>query len=95
METKKMSVKAFALAGGILWGSALLIVGLLNLASLGYGKSFLDAIGSVYLWHPSAASAGSVLVLACLGFLDGAIGGLLFAWLYNLCSCCCCKNRSE
>ena len=95
MEIQKLSVKAFALAGGILWGSALLMVGLLNLASSGYGRIFLDAIGSVYLWHPVTASLGSVLVLAALAFLDGAIAGFIFAWLYNLCSCCCCKNKSE
>ncbi len=95
METQKLSVKAFALAGGILWASALLIVGLLNLVFPGYGQMFLEGMGSVYLWHPATASLGSVLILTAIAFLDGTIGGLIFAALYNLCSCCCCKKKSE
>jgi len=95
MEMQKLSVKASALAGGILWGSALLLVGLLNLAFPNYGKAFLDAIGSVYLWHPSVVSLGSVFILGSLAFFDGAIAGLFFALLYNLCSHCCCKKKNE
>jgi hypothetical protein len=94
MEIQKLSVKAFVLAGGTLWGSALLLVGLFNLASPNYGKVFLDAIGSVYLWHPGTASLGSVMILAGLAFLDGAIAGFIFAWIYNRCSCCCCQKKS-
>jgi len=95
METQKLSVKAFALAGGILWGSALLMVGLSNLAFPGYGQKFLEVMGSVYLWHPSVPSLISALILGGIAFLDGAIAGLFFALLYNLCSCCCCKKKSE
>ncbi|MFH1800911.1 MAG: hypothetical protein ABH891_08740 [Candidatus Omnitrophota bacterium] len=92
MEIQKLSVKAFALAGGILWSVAMLTVGFLNLAFPGYGKAFLEGMGSVYLWNPAAASPSSVLVLTAIAFLDGTIGGLLFAWLYNLGSCCCHKK---
>jgi len=95
METQKLSVKAFALAGGILWGSALLVVGLLNLALPGYGQMFLDMMSSVYFGNQGMAPLRSVLILTVVAFLDGTIAGFLFALIYNLCSCCCCKKKNE
>jgi len=94
METQKLSVKAFTLAGGILWSIGLMTVGFLNLKFPGYGQAFLDGMGSVYLWHPQIASLESVFILGGMAFRDGATGGLFFALLYNLCSCCC-KKKSE
>jgi hypothetical protein len=38
----RFSLKAIALAGALLWGGAILLVGLINLAWLGYGLNFLQ-----------------------------------------------------
>ena len=37
----RFSLKAIALAGALLWGGAILLVGLINLAWPGYGLNFL------------------------------------------------------
>jgi len=93
METQKLSVKAFAKASGLLWGSAVLCVGLANLAYPDYGKLFLDMMGSLYLWHPASPSLVSVLILGGLAVLDGVIAGIIFSLLYNACLHCCHKGQ--
>ena len=44
----KISLKAIAIATGVLWGGAILFVGLVNLGSPSYGLTFLRAVSSVY-----------------------------------------------
>ncbi len=79
----RLSTKAMAIAGGLLWGGALLLVGLLHMARPGYGTEFLRMTGSVYPWFHGASSAGDVLVGAVDGLVDGTIAGFVFGWLYN------------
>jgi hypothetical protein len=79
----RLSFKAIALSGALLWGGAILLVGLINLASPGYGLSFLQMTSSVYPGFHASHTIGSVIVGTIDGFVDGAIAGLLFAWLYN------------
>jgi hypothetical protein len=79
----KLSVKAATIAGGLLWGGAILLVGLINLISPGYGLAFLQMMSSVYPWFNPSHTLSSILVGSLEGFLDGAIASLLFAWLYN------------
>jgi len=77
----RLDTRAFALAFGIWWGGALFLltwwVILLHGASADGG-----AIGQIYLGF-SYTPLGSVIGLAW-GLADGAIGGFLLAWLYNL-----------
>jgi len=80
----KLSVRAFALTAGIVWGGAVLSVGLVNLASPEYGKAFLELCSSIYPGYHAAPTIGSVVVGTLYGLVDGGIGGLVFAWLYNL-----------
>jgi hypothetical protein len=80
----KLSLKGMAFAGGLLWGSALLFLGLIHLASPGYAVQFLDGIASVYPWFHAGRSAADVLVGAIDGLIDGAVAGFLFGWLYNI-----------
>jgi len=48
-----------------------------------HGVAFLDALSSVYPgFHASRTMAG-VFVGTVYGLADGAIGGLIFGWLYN------------
>lgn len=96
METQTLSVKAFAKAGGFLWGGTLLWVGLVNLAVPGYGDAFLEMMGSLYFWHPAGHSLMSALVFGAIGVVDGAIGALFFAVLYNMClKGCSAKKCAE
>jgi len=44
----KFNVKALALACAILWGAAILLVGLANLIWGGYGQHFLQTLSSFY-----------------------------------------------
>lgn len=80
----KVSVKGIGLAAGILWGGCLLCLGLLHLAFPSYAADFLRGISSVYPWFHGARSLGDAVVGGIDGFVDGAIAGLLFGWLYNL-----------
>ncbi len=78
-----LSVRSLALTTGALWAGAILLVGLINLASPAYGKAFLELCSSIYPGYHATPSFGGVLVGALYGLVDGAVGGALFAWLYN------------
>jgi hypothetical protein len=80
----RLSLKALALAGGILWALALCMTGVANLIWPGYGEGFLKMIASVYPGYHAARSMGDLMIGTLYAFIDGAIGGLLFGWLYNL-----------
>ena len=80
----RLSIRGAAVAGGLLWGGALLFVGLINLASPTYGSTFLQVMGSVYPFFHASRTVGDVAIGVVDGLIDGAIAGLLFAWLYNL-----------
>jgi hypothetical protein len=79
----KLNVKAFALAGGIVWGGAILLVSIGNLVSPEYGVNYLELVSSVYPGYTPFTGGGSVAIGTIYGFVDGAIGGLIFAWIYN------------
>ena len=79
----KFSVKGLALASGILWGVAILGMGLANLVWGGYGQQFLQLMASVYPGYHATRSVAEVIVGTLYGFVDGLIGGAVFAWLYN------------
>jgi hypothetical protein len=80
----RLSPKSLALACGLLWGCGVLTVGLINLAVPGYGVEFLKSISSVYYGFRASGGFVNALVGGVYGFVDGAIAGLLVAWLYNL-----------
>ncbi len=80
----KLSIKALALAAGILWGGAILFVSVIQMMSPDYGVQFLNLVASVYPGYQAGAGAGSVVTGTLYGFADGAIGGAIFAWLYNV-----------
>lgn len=77
----KLSVRAFALTCGIVWGLGLLLVVLLAMLSDGYGEAFLGVVASIYLGV--AVSAKGALLALLWGFVDGFVCGAIFAWLYN------------
>jgi hypothetical protein len=79
----RISLKAMALAGGILWGGAILLVGLLHFAHPAYGLDFLQMTSSVYPGFHASHSLVSLIVGTIEGFVDGAVAAILFAVLYN------------
>lgn len=80
----RLSEKAMTLGSGLLWGSGILLVGLIHLAMPAYGKAFLDGISSVYPGFHGARSLTDALVGTGYALLDGGIAGFILAWLYNL-----------
>lgn len=77
----KLDVKAFGLACGLVWGLGLF---LLTWWIIAFEGATGDAtfIGRLYRGY-SITPFGSLIGLAW-AFVDGLIGGLIFAWLYNL-----------
>ncbi|NWG02845.1 MAG: hypothetical protein HXY44_08325 [Syntrophaceae bacterium] len=80
----RLNLKALALATGILWALALFMTGVANLIWPGYGEGFLKMIASVHPDYHAVRSIGDLIVGTLYAFIDGAIGGLLLGWLYNL-----------
>ena len=71
------------LSAGLLWGGCVLFLGILNAVSPPYGSEVLHAIGSVYPGYHASGTFADALVGAGYALVDGAVGGLALAWLYN------------
>jgi hypothetical protein len=82
------NIRALALAIGLYWGGAILITGVANLIWPGYGQGFLQVLASIYPGYSGAATFGQVIIATLYGLVDGAIGGAVFAWLYNCLAAC-------
>lgn len=79
-----LCVRSMALAGGVMWGvMCMFVVGVGNMMWPGFGQGLLDLAASFYPGYQAAPSFAQVLLGTLYGLLDGAIGGALFAWLYN------------
>jgi len=79
----KLDVKAFAITCGLVWGLGLFCLTWWIIAFDGVtGETTL--IGHIYRGF-NISPIGSVIGLIW-AFADGAIGGAIFAWLYNLIS---------
>ena len=79
----KFNTKALALTSAILWGLAMLVMGVANLIWGNYGQQFLQTMSSVYLGYHATRSIAEVVIGTIYGTVDGLIGGAVFAWLYN------------
>jgi hypothetical protein len=80
----KLHINALALAAGLLWGGAILAVGVANMIWPAYGGAFLDLAASIYPGYHPGTGIGSIVTGTVYGLIDGAIGGAILAWLYNL-----------
>lgn len=76
----KLNVKALGLTLGIVWGSGMLLLGLMSMF-LNWGMGVVNIIGSVYIGYNSTFVG--TFVGTIWGFCDGAVCGVLIAWLYN------------
>jgi hypothetical protein len=79
----RLEIRAMAIAAGIVWGAAMLLTGLANLIWSGYGIGFLQVLASIYPGYQASGSVGDVFVGVLYALVDGALFGLVFAWLYN------------
>lgn len=78
---QSLSIKGLAVALGLTWGSGIFLLGLIGAA--GWGRPLVDLLGSLYLGY--SPSVGGSLIGGVWAFIDGAIGGILIAWIYNRC----------
>jgi hypothetical protein len=78
--TMRLSVKAFGLACGILWGLGLFLLAWWFVVR-GVDPDYTTFIERAYIGY-SLTPLGSLIGLLW-GFVDGLIGGAIFAWLYN------------
>ena len=79
----KLSIKALAITVGVFWGLAVFLVSLFNLIQPTYGVTFLNVISSIYPGYHAGTGFSNIIIGALYGLLDGAIGGAIFAWIYN------------
>jgi hypothetical protein len=79
----RLSVKALGITGALIWGGAMLVLGIVNLASASYAAEFLKVISSIYPGYHATQTIGDVIVGTCYALVDGGAGGLIFAWVYN------------
>lgn len=86
----KLNVWAFAFALGITWAIGLLIMGWISAGS-NWGAQLIQILASAYIGY--APTFAGAIIGAIWGFCDWFIGGLIIAWVYNLCSCKSCKQE--
>ena len=90
MTTCKISPFAFGLSLGVVWGAAVLVVGLLS-HFFEYGTAFVTAMGVMYIGYEPSILGGFIGGL--MGFIDAFVVGALIACLYNVFSSYCSKKR--
>ena len=76
----KLDVKALGLTLGIIWGAAMLLLGLIYMF-FDYGGAWMTVMSSIYIGY-RATFIGSIIG-AIWGFIDAGIAGIIIAWLYN------------
>jgi len=76
---QKLSLKGLTIAFGATWGLCTLFAGWFSM--FGWCGKFVDVMSSIYIGY-SQSFFGSIIG-ALWGFLDGAIGGLIIALIYN------------
>jgi hypothetical protein len=80
----RFHITAFSLTVGLIWGAAILLVASANLIWPNYGHAFLELAASLYPGYHPSSGIGSVITGTFYGVVDGAIGGTVFAWVYNV-----------
>ncbi len=77
---EKLNVRKFAVALGFSWAIGTLVLGWAAMS--GWGVSMVDALSSIYVGYgPTFLGA---IIGAIWAFFDGAIGGAIIAWIYNI-----------
>ena len=79
-EIMKLNIKVMAIAFGLVLGISLFVITWWIILLEGSSNS-TTFIGKFYLGY-SLTPIGSIIGFVW-GLIDGAIGGVMFAWLYN------------
>ena len=88
----KLNVKAFGITCGIFWGISLFVLTWWIILFEGAtGEATL--IGRSLYFGYSISAMGSIIGLAW-ALVDGFVGGLIFAWLYNFIVDRCAKKET-
>ncbi len=77
----KLNVKALALTSGIVWGLGLFCITWWIILFEGDSG---DGTFIAYVYRGYSLSAIGSIIGLVWAFVDGLIGGAIFAWLYNL-----------
>jgi hypothetical protein len=77
---EKISIKGLTLGLGVSWAFCMLFVGWASM--FGWGVKFVEMMSSVYIGFAPTLLGG--IIGAIWGFVDGAIGGAIIAFVYNL-----------
>jgi len=70
-----------ALSLGIMWSLGILFISILTLITNSYLHNVVDFLSTIYLGY--SLSFSGIIAGMIWGFFDAAIGGFVFAWLYN------------
>jgi hypothetical protein len=79
----KLNIKAFALASGLIWSFGVFFLTWWLIMREGLNPAPADCLINRMYPGYTMTPVGSI-VGAVWGFFDAGIGGLVFAWLYNL-----------
>ena len=76
---EKLNIKALAVGLGVSWAVCMLFLGWVSI--FGWGTKFVEMMSSVYIGFTPTFLGG--IIGAVWGFIDGAIGGAIIAFVYN------------
>lgn len=79
-HSMRFCVRAVALALGIVWAAGVMIAGWT--AAANWGTLFVKTMASIYIGYEPGFLGG--IIGGIWAFFDAAIGGAVFAYLYNL-----------
>ena len=81
VQSSRLDAVSLGLAFGIMWALGVFILGMMA-AVADWGTEIVILISSAYLGF-GPTFVGS-LIGAAWGFVDGCVGAMLIAWLYNV-----------
>lgn len=78
-----LCTRSMAVTAGVMWGAAVLLIGMGSMLFSGYGSPVLELVASVYPGYHNSGGVGDLIVGTLYAAADGLVGGFVFAWLYN------------
>ena len=82
----KLSFRAMILAGALFKAAGFLFVSLMNLVLRPYGGACLALLTWIYPGYDPVSVPLGILLGTFYSLVAGALAGLLFGWLYNICA---------